>query len=71
MYLDQEIAEQPVVLQRLLSEENATAQQIAAAIRDFDPAFICIAARGTSDNAARYAQYLFGVQARLPVAAEQ
>lgn len=68
MYLDQEIAEQPVVLQRLLSEENATAQQIAAAIRDFDPAFICIAARGTSDNAARYAQYLFGVQARLPVA---
>ncbi|MEW6578373.1 MAG: SIS domain-containing protein [Chloroflexota bacterium] len=68
MYLDQEIAEQPVVLQRLLSEESATARQIAAAIRDFDPAFICIAARGTSDNAARYAQYLFGAQARLPVA---
>lgn len=68
MYLDQEIAEQPVVLQRLLSEESATARQIAAAIREFAPAFICIAARGTSDNAARYAQYLFGAQARLPVA---
>ena len=32
MYLDQEIAEQPVVLQRLLSEESATARQIAAAL---------------------------------------
>jgi glucosamine--fructose-6-phosphate aminotransferase (isomerizing) len=68
MYLEQEIAEQPVVLQRLLSEETGTARRIAAAIRDFDPAFVCIAARGTSDNAARYAQYLFGAQARLPVA---
>jgi glucosamine--fructose-6-phosphate aminotransferase (isomerizing) len=27
-----------------------------------------IAARGTSDNAARYAQYLFGIHARIPVA---
>ncbi len=68
MYLDQEISEQPVALERLLNQEAKTAQQIAAAIRSFDPAFITIAARGTSDNAARYAQYLFGAQARLPVA---
>ncbi len=68
MYLEQEIAEQPVVLQRLLSEESSTARQIARAIRAFDPAFISIAARGTSDNAARYGQYLFGAHARLPVA---
>src|SRR5205823_13363430 len=27
-----------------------------------------IVARGSSDNAARYAQYLFGIHARLPVA---
>lgn len=68
MYLDQEIAEQPIVLERLLNQETKTAQTIAAAIRGFDPAFITIAARGTSDNAARYAQYLFGAFARLPVA---
>lgn len=68
MLLEQEIAEQPVVLQRLLSEETATARRIARAIREFDPAFVSIAARGTSDNAARYGQYLFGTHARLPVA---
>ncbi len=68
MYLEQEIAEQPAVLQRLLSEQTETARQIAQAIRAFDPAFISIAARGTSDNAARYAQYLFGSYARLSVA---
>lgn len=68
MYLEQEINEQPDVLRRLLCEEAANARQIAAAIGAFDPAFISIAARGTSDNAARYAQYLFGAQARLPVA---
>ena len=68
MYLDQEIAEQPIALERLLNQEMDTARHIAAAIREFDPAFITIAARGTSDNAARYAQYLFGAQAHLPVA---
>lgn len=68
MYLEQEIAAQPTLLQRLLSEEMDTARTIAAAIREFNPAFIHIAARGTSDNAARYAQYLFGAHAGLPVA---
>lgn len=68
MYLEQEISEQPVVLERLLNQEADTARTIATAIREFAPAFIAIAARGTSDNAARYAQYLFGAQARLPVA---
>jgi glucosamine--fructose-6-phosphate aminotransferase (isomerizing) len=68
MYLEQEIDEQPDVLRRLIAEEGETARRIAGAIRAFNPAFISIAARGTSDNAARYAQYLFGAQARLPVA---
>ena len=68
MYLEQEIAEQPNVIRSLLQQETATARQIAQAIRAFDPAFVCIAARGTSDNAARYAQYIFGAIARLPVA---
>ena len=68
MYLDQEIAEQPIALERLLNQEMDTARHIAAAIREFDPAFITIAARGTSDNAARYAQYLFGAHNKLSVA---
>jgi glutamine---fructose-6-phosphate transaminase (isomerizing) len=67
MHLEREINEQPDVLSRLLKEQGEATVQIAAAIRDFDPAFVAVAARGTSDNAARYAQYLFGAKARLPV----
>jgi glucosamine--fructose-6-phosphate aminotransferase (isomerizing) len=68
MLLQQEIHEQPAVVQRLLAEQRTNIQRIAQNIRDFDPAYIAIAARGTSDNAARYAQYLFGSAARLTVA---
>lgn len=60
MYLQQEINEQPDVIARLLNEQHAATQTVADAIRDFNPAFVSIAARGTSDNAARYAKYLFG-----------
>lgn len=67
-YLIEEIHEQPAVLRRLLSRETENVTQIAAAIRSFQPAFVYIAARGTSDNAARYAQYVLGSLTRLPVA---
>lgn len=66
--LDQEIREQPAVLAVLLDAEMATARTVAEAMRAFNPAFVSIAARGTSDNAARYAQYVLGIHARLPVA---
>src|SRR5450432_225505 len=68
LHIQQEIAEQPDVMSRLLAEGASMAQKIAKAIRDFDPAFVLIAARGTSDNAGRYAQYLMGIHAGLPVA---
>jgi glutamine---fructose-6-phosphate transaminase (isomerizing) len=42
-------------------------REIAAAVKRFQPAYVYIAARGTSDNAARYAQYLMGVYNRLAV----
>lgn len=64
----QEIAEQPAVLERLLGDE---ADAIAAAARDIArraPRYAVIAARGTSDNAARYAQHLLGRMCALPVA---
>ena len=67
MYLQDEIAQQPAVIERLLSEGRADTEAAAAAISDFNPPFVCIAARGTSDNAACYAQYLFGHALSLPV----
>jgi glutamine---fructose-6-phosphate transaminase (isomerizing) len=66
-YLEHEIAEQPDVVANLLAEESENARKIGAAIRDFNPTFVSIAARGTSDNAGRYAQYLFGIHAGLSV----
>jgi glucosamine--fructose-6-phosphate aminotransferase (isomerizing) len=66
--LEQEILEQPAVLQRLLESERGAVEAVAAAIRECAPRFIVIAARGTSDNAARYGQYLFGAVNRLSVA---
>jgi len=64
----QEIDEQPDALTRLLVERGDAVRAAAARIRAFDPTWVVIAARGTSDNAARYAQYLFGAHNRLGVA---
>lgn len=66
--LRSEIAEQPDVLARLLVREGPNVRRIARALRRRDPRFVLIAARGTSDNAARYAQYALGLACRLPVA---
>jgi glucosamine--fructose-6-phosphate aminotransferase (isomerizing) len=63
-----EILEQPAALKRLLDREAVNSQKVAAVIRKRDPRFVVIAARGTSDNAARYGQYLFGAHNHLTVA---
>jgi glucosamine--fructose-6-phosphate aminotransferase (isomerizing) len=62
-----EIAEQPAVMRRLLDRSDAFSS-IGSALRDRRPAGILIAARGSSDHAAVYAQYLFQQRNRLPVA---
>ncbi|MBE2184615.1 MAG: SIS domain-containing protein [Anaerolineae bacterium] len=67
-HLESEIYEQPQVIGRLLDSESDHIREIARIIHTFKPAFVCIAARGTSDNAARYAQYALGIHARMPVA---
>ena len=67
MHLQNEIAQQPSVIKRLLDEGRDETEAVATAINEFNPAFACIAARGTSDHAALYAQYLFGHTLRLPV----
>jgi glucosamine--fructose-6-phosphate aminotransferase (isomerizing) len=55
------------MLERLLTEAVPEVEAIAAAIRARDIHHVVIAARGSSDNAARYAQYLFGAHNRLTV----
>jgi glucosamine--fructose-6-phosphate aminotransferase (isomerizing) len=66
--LEREINEQPDVLWTLLDAERPAVARTAAAIRARSPRFVVIAARGSSDNAARYGQYLFGATNRLSVA---
>ncbi len=65
--VETEIREQPEALGRMLRDGRAKAEAIAARIRERAPRYVVIAARGSSDNAARYAQYLFGAHNRLPV----
>src|SRR5438552_16134672 len=63
-----EIAEQPEVASRLLAQGADAAMSIGERIREVAPHGIVIAARGSSDNAALYAKYLFGVRNRALVA---
>jgi glucosamine--fructose-6-phosphate aminotransferase (isomerizing) len=63
--LEREIAEQPDGLQRFLNEEQAHIAEIAREIRRAQPRYAVIIARGTSDNAARYAQYTLGALGKL------
>ena len=68
MGLKDEIFEQPAILQGWLENQWGHVQTIARAIRQRDIDFVFLAARGTSDHAGVYAQYLWGVLNRLPVA---
>ena len=68
MGLNDEIAEQPEIAARLLREAPAQLDPLVAAVRDRGITHVVIAARGTSDHAAIYAQYVLGALAGLPVA---
>jgi glucosamine--fructose-6-phosphate aminotransferase (isomerizing) len=59
-YLFQEIHQQPEVLTRLLEHESDPIRQLATEIERRQINHVLIAARGSSDNAGRYAQYLLG-----------
>lgn len=67
MSLRSEILEQPEVLRQAL----VTNQRVTSRARDIvtaqDIKHIVVAARGTSDNAARYAKYVWGTQLAMPV----
>src|SRR5512137_2884838 len=68
MTLYTEISEQPSILRNLLTNQRDTISKIASEIRKRDASFVFLAARGTSDNAGRYANYLWGAYNAIPVA---
>ena len=68
MTLHSEIFEQPERLASLLDNQKQTVLEIAKAIQARNVQYAFLAARGTSDNAGRYANYLWGAHNQLPLA---
>ena len=64
----EEIAEQPAAVARVLADAGGAIAAAAQEIRRRRPRYVVIAARGSSDNAARYAQHVLGRLCGLPVA---
>lgn len=65
--MSREVAEQPQTLARLLDTQLDSIRQIAGKIREANPRFAMLCARGTSDNAATYFKYLVEVKLGIPV----
>lgn len=61
-----EIFQQPDVFNNLISQQQDQIVTLASQLRKKQPKSILIAARGTSDNAATYAKYLFSSIAGIP-----
>jgi len=68
MSLHSEILEQPERLEKMLSAQRKNVEKIAQEIKMRDIQYVFLAARGTSDNAGRYANYLLGAMNGLPLA---
>jgi glucosamine--fructose-6-phosphate aminotransferase (isomerizing) len=68
MTLWTEIESQSSLLGRLARTQPEAARTISEWIGSQDFSYVVMAARGSSDNAARYAQYLWGARNRLNVA---
>ena len=67
MSLRDEILEQPEAARRQLASSPEALDALAARLRAQPVESVVVAARGTSDHAAIYGQYLFGVRNRLVV----
>ena len=68
MSLHSEILEQPDCLANLLRSQRPMVERVVTSIASRNVPFVLLAARGTSDNAGRYANYLLGAINRLPLA---
>src|SRR5919197_4884193 len=67
-WVETELREQPIALERFLAAETANATEIARGLVRDDVHYLLIVSRGSSANVARYLQYLFGTVNRLTVA---
>ena len=65
--LREEIGQQPDVLARVLERNRGAVAAVVEALERRPPGFVLIASRGSSGNAARYGQHVFGRLNRLPV----
>lgn len=68
MTLYSEINEQPERIENLLFSQRKVVERVAAEIQKREIQYVFLAARGTSDNAGRYANYLLGAMNGLPLA---
>src|SRR4030095_15407192 len=68
MTLHSEIFEQPQRRASLFDSQKQTVLEIAKAIQSRNVQYAFLAARGTSDNAGRYANYLWGAHNGIPLA---
>ena len=68
MSVHSEILEQPARLDTLLQSQRAAVEVIAREVHARAVSYVFLVARGTSDNAGRYANYLLGGLNRLPMA---
>ena len=65
--LQQELASQPDVAAAFVDRTRPRLDELRSALRAGEIDGLVLAARGSSDNAARYAQYLWGLRLGLPV----
>ena len=63
-----EVLGQPEALERFLGSQRPRLREIAPRLLGGDVRYVVVVARGTSDNAARYGQYVLGIYNRLVVA---
>lgn len=66
-HLFQEIHQQPDVIKNLVENTQAAIKELAKQIKKRNIKRVFIAARGTSDNAGRYAKYLLGAHNQMDV----
>ncbi|MBU0607614.1 MAG: SIS domain-containing protein [Armatimonadetes bacterium] len=63
-----EIHEQPQAIRETLEKEGPRIAEVAALLRERQPQFVILAARGTSDNAGTYLRYIVGALNGMVVA---
>ena len=68
MTMRSELGESPDLMERLLEAAAPQVSAVAAAIREREVDVVVVAARGTSDHAALYGQYILGARNHLLVA---